>query len=437
MSSRRSTSFPLNADVVYVIVLLLPDFRSLRSLSHSCRFIHNLIDTRWQGISRAVAVNEAGLALPHCLRSVAYTISEEGDHVMAEFRYPYEPSDMALDWRVALHLSKKARVARTLEDIYSWRYKDRTSRTSKLSEIEALRFQRSVYRLSLLSSAYGVGLDYRRPESDSAFLRQLPTSQLEELWETIVFLGNLSLWTSRIEAWSLGAYETGEGEGADADQWPALGAYVGPEMVLDGFQRSSIAEVRKYEVYSYSYRDFLVRPLHRLLKERWRSREASRDSRKSPFLIFDTIEGYGDRCGRCNAVSHNNLWNQSNWVLLKGELGGRIFDYLPGSLPKNPFELTCMQNFLRNMQFPDFMDELLRFNHPAYGSGDPQQWLCLKCVSSTMRERLLYWWVECTKQFQSRDCLNGYQCVAQGRDAKHALLFRHLCEPAGTRTSNK
>ncbi|EPQ53251.1 hypothetical protein GLOTRDRAFT_131525 [Gloeophyllum trabeum ATCC 11539] len=176
---------------------------------------------------------------------------------MAEFRYPYEPSDMALDWRVALHLSKKARVARALEDIYSWRCKDRTSRTSKLSEIEALRFQRSVYRLSLLSSAYGVGLDYRRPESDSAFLRQLPTSQLEELWETIVFLGNLSLWTSRIEAWSLGAYETGEGEGADADQWPALGAYVGPEMVLDGFQRSSIAEVRKYEVYSYSYRDFL------------------------------------------------------------------------------------------------------------------------------------------------------------------------------------
>lgn len=115
-------------------------------------------------------------------------------------------------------MASNALVVSALEDIFSWmsvsvssfvntvdshldRNKDRTSKTSKLSFVESLRFRRAMYRIWIMSTLYGYGsarhgerVQGTSGETQMAFLSKFTSQELVHISKVGRFLRFLGNW---------------------------------------------------------------------------------------------------------------------------------------------------------------------------------------------------------------------------------------------------
>ncbi|CCM05802.1 uncharacterized protein FIBRA_08036 [Fibroporia radiculosa] len=79
-------------------------------------------------------------------------------------------------------LTLNASVVSALEDLFSWRFKDRTSRMSVLSPVESWRFRRALYRIWLISYVYGMEGHYLKRPTMPWFARTVSEDSDSEKW---------------------------------------------------------------------------------------------------------------------------------------------------------------------------------------------------------------------------------------------------------------
>ena len=113
-----ASSLPLPTDLVYRILVSLPDFACLKSVLLASNAFLSTFSMFQRTITHSIAYNEIGYALPQALKLIR-AVSSSGviDYSVSEDTWdqtpitPYEARSMA----------KNAVVARELEDIFSWR----------------------------------------------------------------------------------------------------------------------------------------------------------------------------------------------------------------------------------------------------------------------------------------------------------------------------
>ncbi|KAJ7605428.1 hypothetical protein DFH06DRAFT_1487210 [Mycena polygramma] len=183
----RICGVDIPSDVLGTILASAPDFDTLHAAVRVCSTWQRVFETHPTSVVLAVARNVAGPALPQAMCVLRYPYPEKtpndwgddeggdghGDSMEVddpeateddsedEGMKPnpkankskgaavavYESEEIGqLTPKERMQLQENAATVRALEDIFSLRYKDRTSKSSALSTRESHRFARAVYR---------------------------------------------------------------------------------------------------------------------------------------------------------------------------------------------------------------------------------------------------------------------------------------------------
>ncbi|KAJ6629809.1 hypothetical protein B0H10DRAFT_1985439 [Mycena sp. CBHHK59/15] len=215
---------PLADDIVDRIMTFCPDFASLQATACVSKHFYHVYQTHPKSITRAVAYNVVGPALPQALRVIRYPYPEfmehtdddgdgdgddeedggggGGDDAVDPSTLCPETHEVTLitaeeKWR----LLEEARTTAALEDIFSLRYKSRRSAHSALTPMESTRFRRALYRISLYCTLFPVSrysleeiedlsdADIHKIRAQRAkLLAAFPTRELRELGAVERFL---------------------------------------------------------------------------------------------------------------------------------------------------------------------------------------------------------------------------------------------------------
>ncbi|KAJ6629810.1 hypothetical protein B0H10DRAFT_2428161 [Mycena sp. CBHHK59/15] len=204
---------PLADDIVDRIMTFCPDFSSLHATARVSKRFYRVYQTHPKSITRAVAYNVVGPALPQALRFIRYPYPEHSDDGDEDGGGggggDADPSTLCPETHEATSITaaekqrllEHAGTAAALEDVFSLRYKSRRFARSALTPAESTRFRRALYRINLfcaLFSASHYSLDEIEDLSDvdihkiragrAALLAAFPTRELRELAAVVRFL---------------------------------------------------------------------------------------------------------------------------------------------------------------------------------------------------------------------------------------------------------
>ncbi|KAJ7135216.1 hypothetical protein C8R43DRAFT_621821 [Mycena crocata] len=173
-----------------------PTFGTLQAMVSGSKDFRRVFQSHPKSITRAVAYNIVGPALPQALRVIRYPylkhglrsnivndLSESSDDeytslddegIVSEVLDQLDPVVMATacpeDHRPTLlttpekkDLTSLAKLVASLEDVYSLTTKNRTSKTSVLTSDESFRFRRAMYRIMLYTRLFPL-TQYHRDE---------------------------------------------------------------------------------------------------------------------------------------------------------------------------------------------------------------------------------------------------------------------------------
>ncbi|KAJ7822313.1 hypothetical protein B0H14DRAFT_2828711 [Mycena olivaceomarginata] len=136
---RALTSFPLNNDIVAHIMACCFTFNTLHSTILICKAFYGVFQAHPKSITRAMAYNIVGPALPQALRMLRYPYPVDNEYISIDpialaMACPEDPdySDVLFTAEEKLYLEEDSRTVAALEDIYSLTFKDPTSNTSVL-----------------------------------------------------------------------------------------------------------------------------------------------------------------------------------------------------------------------------------------------------------------------------------------------------------------
>ncbi|EGN98506.1 hypothetical protein SERLA73DRAFT_183555 [Serpula lacrymans var. lacrymans S7.3] len=434
--------FPFNADVADRILTYLPNFSSLLSAILSSRFVYSVYKARPNSISRAILYNQLGAALPPALRLVRCGTDNFRQSPVSELCREDELANKPeITCDEAVKMSHHLKVVNELEDLFSWRQKDRTSSTSRLSDMESLRFRRAMYRIWLFSSIYG------RPsvpeggflfdEEDEAganmlesiikqrgFMSSFSASELQELERVMCFLSEIAKWSGDANTCFIIATRT----------WVGHALSCGPQTILQAYN-GKLDELNVLEELDPDGTDSWVNGFlsdvitHSLLQHDIRATYDHSDK----IILLDSVTGKEDQCKQCNETKGLRLWNASNWSYLRGRiLPSSLSGHLKGLLIRNVSELGPFSDAVKLISFATLFDEIWDQKTPSYGHWDKQDWLCDDCVMVFIREHLHLWWLDCKRKLGHPihpDCWYGYNCRTQTHSIHHASRLNHLCEP--------
>ncbi|KDQ62628.1 hypothetical protein JAAARDRAFT_30540 [Jaapia argillacea MUCL 33604] len=436
---RSYTSFPLDDDLVDRILTLLPDFSSLRSAIRISKAVHQVFQRRPNSIIRAVAENLVGPSLPQALRVARlqqHSIAKDkrGDFTLDELPAEEIVQNVVLTSTDAQLLAKNAPVVHDLEDLYSWRNKDRTSKVSKLSEHESVPFHRAIYRFWAYQVIFGNQLPEEYDDEDEedfhdddydelyetnhekrvSFIKSIPDPEHCEFLRGVKFLGETLAWVETA---------TGLHPNLTFEQYAMS---FGPKVVLDSYRTGgttfdTLRNGRRVlfiwqtlpEVLGVNYVDWMLAPEGQV-----------------PFVT--QVNGAADKCQRCDAVKGVELWNISNFSHLKGMayVGSTIAADLPGRLSENVYECRSLHACVKKRAFSWEIMMHQMFN--AAEGWNENDWLCIDCISAFRKEHLMGWWVNRKLAGGSlllEDCWYGYNCRTQVHKEAHASKLNHLCAP--------
>ncbi|KAJ7641292.1 hypothetical protein FB45DRAFT_354580 [Roridomyces roridus] len=213
MSSPRPGALPLGNDIIDRIMTFCPDFGTLHKVALVSKEFQNVYRNHPKSITRAVAYNIVGPALPAALRVIRYPLTESVDHLSPDVN----PVDMAttcpedhdastITAEEQRRLLANAAIVQALEDVFSLQYKSRRSVSSVLTGVESERFRRAAYRAMLFCRVFPVeDMDYeavcdldadqvaRIRECRAAVLGVYETKELLELYSFVRFTRRIFL----------------------------------------------------------------------------------------------------------------------------------------------------------------------------------------------------------------------------------------------------
>ncbi|KAJ3729227.1 hypothetical protein C8R42DRAFT_651237 [Lentinula raphanica] len=157
---------PVSDDIIDRFLLFSPTFSSLKAALLTCKQVYRVFQSHRNSVVRAVAYNVAGPALPQALayirhpdvqihipRSRTHTRKTPSQAHWSDFDSDEDSEDgsSSRTHRQARKTPRKPIVAR-LEDMFSFRYIDRTRSTSQLNSSESQAFCAAIYHLMLYST---------------------------------------------------------------------------------------------------------------------------------------------------------------------------------------------------------------------------------------------------------------------------------------------
>ncbi|KLO09564.1 hypothetical protein SCHPADRAFT_561126 [Schizopora paradoxa] len=209
----------LPLDVRDRLLTTLPSFASLRAAVLSCTALYEAYSFRKHSIFNAVVENEAGPALLEALavsRATkdldVYSKEDEINDKFADKEGPYWRNEVSVG--DAYEVGIIAQVASELEDLFSFRYKDRSRTDSSFSYAESCVFRRALYHnwiLSLLSRASTPedevidDDDFIDENTCSLFVRvlsDLDDKSLSQLYQVLLFLDEVFVRSSSRQSYN-------------------------------------------------------------------------------------------------------------------------------------------------------------------------------------------------------------------------------------------
>ncbi|THH23112.1 hypothetical protein EUX98_g8067 [Antrodiella citrinella] len=451
------SSLPL--DVVDRILTCLTDFKTLSAaLRTSKHLIYSVFRDHPISITRAIAINLAGPALPQALRAIRMKTMMENDLALA-----LVPSESALENRtltrdIASKVEANAPIAHGLEDLFSMKYKDRTSRTSQLTDNESLQFQKALYRtwaIASLVSAWCMNDLYNDEDDEensddddddmdpsqkrllALLLQQLQlfsNQELREIHDITLFL-----------RFAIGMVVS--------QRYPHFPfSFMGSNFAL--YEPNLIWPVLNRECYK-NFETYKIRTLHdtiysgllrNAMSQLWEERKVKPDTwLLAPSKVFvENAKGTQDTCDRCNAVGGLDLFGRSNFDLWRrNHYIQHFFEnmFLPGHLSRNAVItqwLECLKHAdaagYRTFKFDELADDIYEIAEEQDGPGawSRDAWYCTECVNELFKRH--FWrWILAARRKEGEpvkdDCWYGYECRTMTHKTEHAEKLNHLCVP--------
>ncbi|KAI0359090.1 hypothetical protein OH77DRAFT_1420643 [Trametes cingulata] len=446
----------MSSDIVHEILTSIPDFQTLSAAIRVSKAFYDVFQAHPKLITHAIARNVVGPALPQAARLAHYVHQRRPEGGDARVPLPDESyfhgSQWELDRYMAAFFEQHARAVQTLEDFYSLRHKDRTSRSSALEWHETLRFQRAVYRYMLcheliLYREFTPAKDPDATDSDEdededqddgmedmqktvqsgllKMFKDYPSEELFELLEICAFAKDAKTWCLRA------CWET---------TFPLQSADVSPVNL-----RTLATQLEEPGAFDGTFPIpwFSENPISYAAMENLRARKVP-EARfgETPYgAIVTATRGEKDHCSRCQAVCGLVLLGPSNMSTLAGILSFRDkVLLLPGLLPRNREEQGLLLDHLRPAQrnVPDeiLVREMMEMELEGEDADDEQwskdEWYCLECIKQLFRQRFMLWWRKAKHENGAPlqdDCWYGYNCRTMTHRPSHATKLNHLCKP--------
>ncbi|KAF7290372.1 hypothetical protein HMN09_01295200 [Mycena chlorophos] len=382
---RALTGLPLDDDLIDRILIFCPTFETLQSAILVSKHFYRVFETHPKSITRAVAYNVVGAALPAALRVIRYPYpiinpeeedeeeEEDGaaDSEGAAFRTMVKrskldphtlgeacpevhgPSIMTAEEKN--RLNELAETMQQFEDIYSLRNKDRTSRTSKLTPDESFVFRQAAFRIMLYCNIFTSELDGDEDEGDllvetfdpeillrvqkqrAAVLSAYDSEELREMHSVLTFMKDVYS--------SMASYY------GDFDEHMGALLSLGPEGVVRTWRDHSLDYAHEHtshlldleQAHPLFDADYFAKPMQSV----WTRRNAKAPKANEPAstYILDEVFGANDTCSQCPTPDGIKLLCRANWdrfeayplSLLRGKLPNNLtlrmaFDQRTGRL---------------------------------------------------------------------------------------------------------
>ncbi|KAJ7849487.1 hypothetical protein B0H13DRAFT_2088605 [Mycena leptocephala] len=431
MSMDSYNGLPLDDDIVDRIMTFCPTFGTLQSTILVCKAFHRVFQAHPKSITRGVAYNVVGPALPQALRVVRYPCdgyTSDGDPSTMAEACPEDHDSSVITAEEKETLQENSRVVAVLEDIYSLTNKDRTSKTSVLTSEESWRFRRAMYRIMLYCYLFP-GNRYSQedidPDNEELIDKILPTNDLWELNSAVKFL--CSIFDSVTNAQSnITESLLSTGPSGALRAWQARSYQVlGDDIDLMFFEDDE--EIPLF-----------VRYFSLPLQNIWTARNITPPKEDDPAStwILDQVNGANDTCSHCATPGGFQLYTAANW--------DRFPIILTNLLKKNlklnqtvaqPFSVAAAHLVNSNALGPFLGDLFALKPHtaPAFDNWDQTDSYCFMCFTKFLEEHLWIWFLE--ERIKGgwtppEDCWYGWNCRTQIHKRSHAETKNHLCIPS-------
>ncbi|KAJ6541070.1 hypothetical protein DFH09DRAFT_1041602 [Mycena vulgaris] len=449
MTMRALSALPLDDDIVDRIMTFCPTFGSLQATILVSKAFHRVFQTHPKSITRAVAYNIVGPALPQAIRVLRYPYNGQYDgnpgppddpvEMATACPEEHEPSVITADekWR----LQENSKVVEKLENIYSLTTKDRTSETSVLTSEESWRFRRAAYRIMLYCNLFPgdrYSLDEIEDLDDdvidkirrqrTAVLNQYPTDELLELFSVVKFLTGIfcdivadedddQLRLTNI------LLSTGPAGGVTAWEYRSY------DVLEDDINFSLFEDDDENKLFS----KYFTLPFENI----WTTRKVKppKEDELASKWVLDSVNGANDTCTHCATPGGLKLLTEATWgrqtlnpvQLLKSKLRHNptvmhAFSQAVGTLS----DVAVLRQFITGL----FDDGVRRA--PAFDGWQRTDSYCPPCLLKFVEEHAWVWFFE--EQLKTgwappEDCWYGYNCNTQTHRIPHAQQKNHLCVP--------
>ncbi|KAJ7098583.1 hypothetical protein B0H15DRAFT_821305 [Mycena belliarum] len=468
MRIRGST---LSDDVLTHVLAASPTFSTLYAAAGVCKTWQGVFVAHPRSLVLTVAHNVVGPALPQAIRFLRYPYppktenswgsdnedrDEEDDEateddtddeddapkkskppMAKEKKVPAsspESDDIGdLSPEERARLQKNAGLVNELEDRFSLRHKDRTSKTSQLTALESHRFARAMYRIMLYCEVFYLPLnlddiDSMEDEEDDIekiqkarqkMLEEYSTAELLEIRDAVDFLHEL--------------IKEVLDDDDDFDRLKDICIATGPKIVLQAYlaRRSEVfEEALEPEVMTSGeenpfFGGFFSIPLETL----WTKRKV--DPPKSQWdAILDEVRGQSDTCTQCGVVAGFKLWNEANWQNL---INVDFCALLMGKLSENDVETAALIDlFMSTCDSVVVVSEIFDMRTTDFAAWKKSDDLCSTCLDKLIAAHLHLWLFKrkvADGWKPTQNCWYGYSCNTQVHKRNHAKEKNHLCVP--------
>ncbi|KAF8129967.1 hypothetical protein EV363DRAFT_1493872 [Boletus edulis] len=382
-----------------------------------------------------------GPVLPQALRLARYQASATLPQNVDDIQSENDTVNKTPSREEERLLLSNASVMTALEDLFSWSEKDRTCRTSKLSRVESVRFQRAMYRIWLMSVLFGPRRFAPQPADEireselrkswkdqKYFLQPFSSQELFQIDRLTKFL----IWTAQ---WAVTAEEIGL-KGTPSRglyNYTGLFLFAGPHAILRCYEDVTTTHLpAEYIGDDGPYTKLIDQALSEIVQER---QVTVPYGYQHVGFILDDIHGEHDRCRHCGSNGAPcirmswegklpDLYNETNWDHLKGRLNRDFF--LPMNLSLNLVERQPTQAL--SGDWSRLLHEMFACRRDDYIQWSKEDWICINCWFTFFRDTMWRW-----RLFQKNkagehieeDCRYGYNCKEQCHESglAHARQF--------------
>ncbi|KAF8160443.1 hypothetical protein K438DRAFT_1859751 [Mycena galopus ATCC 62051] len=458
---RALSALPVDDDIVDRIMIFCPTFGTLQAIILVSKAFYSVYQTHPKSITRAVAYNMVGPALPQALRVIRYPYAtpEDGNRredepaaLATDCPEEHSPSVITTDEKA--RLQDNAKIIGALEDIYSLTQKDRTSRVSVLTSEESWRFRRAAYRIMHYCTLFSV--DHHDDDFDgdgisddvvkhvhrqrTAVLNEYSTHELLQLYAVMRFFRSI------LEDVTAGEDDQSTRVDILLTSGPEGAKFAWEDRSYDSLDDDVSVQLDN-DLEWPLYVGYFSVPLDNI----WTARKVKppKDEEPATKWILDEIRGANDTCSQCAAPGGLTLLTEANWHRMQPfyPLG-----FLKGRLQHTPTIRTTILDAVNRCYvnegfgpwiasvFDFAAAERTRVSGASTSTVTTSEWdgwdrdksYCQPCLTKFLVEHTWRWLKDDMVKggwMPPEDCWYGYNCRTMVHNHAHATKKNHLCVP--------